>query len=132
MAARCPSLRPGTLKSVPERHHIPMLWLGGALRVRDTVVHRIGASVDLAPTMLHQLGVPGREFRWGRDLLQHGPGSFAWFAHQEGFAFIDPTGWLVFDERSRREVQRSGAANRGHWLRGSALLQATFADYLAR
>ena len=122
----------GRTETVPERHHIPMLWLGGALRVRDTVVHRIGSSVDLAPTMLLQLGLSRAGFRWGRNLLQQGPGGFAWFAHQDGFAFIDPAGWLVFDERSRQDVQRAGAADRSHWRRGSALLQASFADYLSR
>jgi phosphoglycerol transferase MdoB-like AlkP superfamily enzyme len=122
----------GTTETVPARHHIPMLWVGGALRVRDTVVHRIGTSVDLAPTLLTQLQLPRDQFRWGHNLLQPGPGGFAWFAHQEGFAFIDQAGWLVFDERSRREVAREGAADRGHWRRGSALLQAAFDDYLSR
>jgi phosphoglycerol transferase MdoB-like AlkP superfamily enzyme len=119
-------------ESVPDRHHIPMLWVGGALRVRDSVVHRLGSTVDIAPTVLQQLGVPGTGFRWGRNLLQSSGSGFAWFTHQDGFAFIDSAGWLVFDERSRQEVAHGGRAERTHWRRGSALLQATFADYLSR
>ncbi|HYW51460.1 MAG TPA: hypothetical protein VE861_12690, partial [Gemmatimonadaceae bacterium] len=122
----------GTAESILSRHHIPMLWVGGALRVRDTVVHDIGASVDLAPTLLAQLQLPRSNFRWGRDLLAAGSGGFAYFASNDGFAYIDRTGWLVFDERAHRTLERSAAAGATHVRSGGALLQATFDDYLAR
>ncbi|MES3032596.1 MAG: LTA synthase family protein [Gemmatimonadota bacterium] len=127
-----PNGRAGTTRSVPDRHHIPMLWLGGALRVRDTVIHRIGASVDLAPTLLTQLGLRREGFRWGRNLLTTGQDGFAYFANNDGFAFIDGRGWLVFDERANRTVEQSPGAGASHRRNGSALLQASFADYLAR
>jgi phosphoglycerol transferase MdoB-like AlkP superfamily enzyme len=122
----------GAQETVPERHHIPMLWLGGALRVRDTVVHRIGASVDLAPTLLAQLGVSPAGFRWGHNLLRGDVGGFAHFEYHDGFAYIDRTGWMVYDERAQRVLERSPGAGAGHQRTGMALLQAVFADYLAR
>jgi phosphoglycerol transferase MdoB-like AlkP superfamily enzyme len=122
----------GAQETVLERHHIPMLWLGGALRVRDTVVHRIGASVDLAPTLLAQLGVSPRGFRWGQNLLAGDAGGFAHFEHHDGFAFIDRAGWMVYDERARRVLEQSAGAGAHHQRVGTALLQASFADYLAR
>ncbi len=127
-----PALRSGADESVPDRHHVPMLWVGGALRVRDTVVHRLGASVDLAPTLLGQLGIRPDRFRWGQNILRPNAGGFAYFAHNDGFAFIDRSGWLVFDERSGRTVARSSASTAAHVRRGGALLQASFADYLTR
>ncbi len=123
---------PGITESVPDVHHIPMLWLGGALTVRDTVVHRIGASVDLAPTLLAQLGISSTGFRWGQDLLTPGRDGFAYFEYHDGFSFIDRRGWLVYDERARRAVGQSPGATAAHQRSGSALLQASFADYLAR
>ncbi len=122
----------GSTRSVPDRHHIAMLWLGGALRMRDTVIHRIGASVDLAPTLLMQLGLRRADFRWGRNLLTTEQGGFAYFANNDGFAFIDSAGWLVFDERANRALEQSPGAGPTHRRNGSALLQASFADYLAR
>ncbi len=119
-------------ESLVRRHHIPMLWVGGALRVRDTVVHRIGGSVDVAPTLLAQLGVPATGFRWGRDLLRTGAPEFAYFAHDDAVAYIDRQGFLVYDERARRVLERSAGAGPVHQRNGSALLQGTFADYLAR
>ncbi len=127
-----PALPSGAVESVPDRHHVPMLWVGGALRVRDTVVHRIAASVDLAPTLLTQLGIRSEGFRWGQNILQPDDGGFAYFAHNDGFAFIDRAGWLVFDERAGRAVASHGRSEAAHRRRGSALLQATFADYLSR
>lgn len=117
---------------VPDRHHIPMLWLGGALRVRDTVVHRIGASVDLAPTLLAQLGIASTGFRWGQDMFGGSGTGFAYFDHHDGFTFIDRGGWLVYDERGARALDRSQGAGPRQLRNGRALLQATFADYLAR
>jgi phosphoglycerol transferase MdoB-like AlkP superfamily enzyme len=122
----------GATESVVQRHHIPMLWVGGALRVRDTVVHRIGASTDLAPTLLAQLGIEHAAFRWGRNLLTAQPGGFAYFSQHDGFAFLDQRGWLVEDERGGRTLAQSAGAGPAQRRSGSALLQASFADYLAR
>ncbi len=122
----------GRAETVLDRHHIPMLWVGGALAVRDTVVHRIGASVDLPPTLLTQLGVPHARFRWGRNLLTAQPGGFAYVAQNDGFAYIDQRGWLVSDERARRTLARSDGAGATQQRLGRALLQGSYADYLAR
>jgi phosphoglycerol transferase MdoB-like AlkP superfamily enzyme len=122
----------GTSESVVDRHHVPMLWVGGALRVRDTVVHRIGASVDLAPTLLTQLGVSHDRFRWGRSLLTAQPGGFAYFAEHDGFAYIDQRGWLLHDERAGRTLASSGTVGSAQRRSGTALLQGSFADYLMR
>jgi len=127
-----PAARNGAPESVVNRHHIPMLWVGGALRVRDTVVHRIAASTDVAPTLLAQLGIPPTGFRWGRNLLTTRDEAFSYFAHNDGFAYIDRSGWLVHDERGRRTIEQSGRAGAAQLRGGSALLQASFADYLAR
>ena len=122
----------GSTESVVDRHHIAMLWLGGALRVKDTVVHRIGASVDVAPSVLGQLGIPAQGFRWGSDLFTGHTGGFAYFDHNDGFGFVDGGGWLVYDERGRRILGRSASAGARQQRIGTALLQASFGDYLAR
>ena len=122
----------GRQESVPDRHHIPMLWLGGALRVRDTVVHHIASSTDLAPTLLAQLGIPAEGFRWGRNIFDRGSAAFAYFEYHDGFAYIDRDGWLVYDERAGRALERSAHGGASQQRSGSALLQASFADYLSR
>ncbi|MBC7840907.1 MAG: sulfatase-like hydrolase/transferase [Gemmatimonadaceae bacterium] len=122
----------GVTETVPDRHHVPMLWLGGALRVRDTVVHRIASSVDLAPTLLAQLGISSEGFRWGQDLFSGARDGHAYFEYHDGFTFIDRAGWLVYDERAGRALEQSPGAGAQQQRLGAALLQATFADYLSR
>jgi hypothetical protein len=127
-----PAAGDGANEPVPLRYHIPMLWLGGALRVRDTVVHRFGSQVDVAPTLLAQLKRPAAAYRWGKNLLDPAAPNFTYFAHHDGFAFGDADGWLVFDERAQRALEQTGRASEAHRRRGAALLQVSFDEYLAR
>lgn len=112
------------------RYHIPMLWLGGALAVRDTVIHRIGSQTDLAPTLLAQLHLPHERYRWGRDLLATDAASFAYFPYLDGFGFVDPRGRLVYDALGQRITQRAGGAGGAEVRAGLALLRLSFQDYL--
>ena len=88
--------------------------------------------MDLPPTLLTQLGLPHHRFRWGRNLLTAQSGGFAYFAQHDGFAYIDQRGWVVHDERSGRTLARSDGAGASQRRSGTALLQGSFADYLAR
>jgi arylsulfatase A-like enzyme len=115
----------------PDRYHIPMLWLGGALAVRDTVIHTVGSQVDLAPTLLAQLGQPADPFRWGKNLLASGNG-FAYFAYHDGFGFVDPHGWVIYDELAHRATGSEGYGSARLEREGEAMLQTSFADYLSR
>ncbi|HEX6535281.1 MAG TPA: LTA synthase family protein [Gemmatimonadaceae bacterium] len=112
------------------RYHIPMLWLGGALAVHDTVIHRIGSQTDLAPTLLAQLHLPHARYRWGRDLLATDAASFAYFSYLDGFGFVDPRGRLVYDALGGRITQRTGGAGAAEVRAGLALLRLSFQDYL--
>jgi phosphoglycerol transferase MdoB-like AlkP superfamily enzyme len=122
----------GTTEAVTELYHIPLLLVGGALTVRDTVVHRIGASVDLAPTLLAQLGVAPTGFHWGQDLLAPRAHGFAFFQHHVGFAYIDAAGWVAYDAGARRSLGQSRGGGASEQRVGAVLLQSIFADYLAR
>ena len=45
----------------PEVHHIPVLWLGGAVK-EPKVIDRFTAQPDMAATLLGQLGIDHSEF----------------------------------------------------------------------
>jgi phosphoglycerol transferase MdoB-like AlkP superfamily enzyme len=127
-----PRVHPSDGEQASSRYHIPMLWLGGALAVRDTVVHRIGSQTDLAPTLLAQLHLAGDDYRWGRDLLGAGKGdaSFAWFSYLDGFGFVDQRGRLVYDAIGRRVTQRAGDAGPEEVRAGLSLLRESYQSYL--
>lgn len=130
--SRRPVPDPVADERVLDRYHIPMLWLGGALAVRDTVIHTIASQTDIAETLLAQLDQPSSDFRWGSDILSRGDGGFAYFAYHDGFAFIDRRGWMVYDELAHKAVQSGAGAGLEHQRRGAAMLQVSFDDFLAR
>lgn len=111
-------------------YHIPMLWLGGALAVRDTVITTIGSQTDLAPTLLAQLGLPHAAYRWGRDLLAPGARSFAYFSYIDGFGYVDDAGRLVYDPVSGKVTERAGRAGRAELRAGLAILRQSYQSYI--
>lgn len=129
-----PRVHPSDGEQASARYHIPMLWLGGALAVHDTVIHRIGSQTDLAPTLLDQLHLASDDYRWGRDLFAGGGGgaSFAWFAYLDGFGFVDQRGRLVYDAIGRRVTQHAGDAGPPEVRAGLSWLREAYQSYLAR
>ncbi len=127
-----PRVHPSDGEQASARYHIPMLWLGGALAVRDSVVHRIGSQTDIAPTLLDQLRMASGGYRWGRDLLAAGDdsASFAWFAYLDGFGYVDQRGRIVYDAIGRRVTQRAGAAGAPEVRAGLSWLREAYQSYL--
>lgn len=111
-------------------HRIPMVWLGGALTTRDTVVDRYGDQTDIAPTLLAQLGLPHDRYRFGLNLLAPNAASFASYSFQDGFGFADPRGSLVYDAIGRRITERTGTVGQAEQRAGLALLRLSYQAYI--
>jgi phosphoglycerol transferase MdoB-like AlkP superfamily enzyme len=80
-----------------KRFRIPMLWLGGALAVRDTVIHTIGSQTDLPYTLLGQLNLPREDFIYSNDLLSKNPNPFAYYTFHDGVGFISNSSYVVYN-----------------------------------
>lgn len=114
-------------------YRLPMLWLGGALTVRDSVVDEIASQVDLPPTLLDALGLEGGErYRFGRSLLQPTVLDFAYYGYDDGFGMVTAQGSLVYDHRAGRVTSTVGRIGDSERAIGAALLQLTYQDYLDR
>ncbi len=129
-----PRVHPADGEQASARYHIPMLWLGGALAVRDTVVHQIGSQTDLAPTLLDQLHLASDDYRWGRDLLirDADTASFAYFSYLDGFGFVDQRGRIVYDAIGNRVTQRAGRAGDPEVRAGLSWLRGAYQSYLEK
>jgi phosphoglycerol transferase MdoB-like AlkP superfamily enzyme len=115
------------------RFKIPMLWLGGALNVKDSVVHRIGAQSDLAVTLLNQLNIePQIRFSYGKDLLDDSHQSFAYYSFHSGFGFINQDGKVVYDNNSASAIYKEGHSSEKNLRIGKSLQQIVYADFLKR
>ncbi|MEE9462660.1 MAG: LTA synthase family protein [Bacteroidales bacterium] len=91
------SCRVGNLTEYEEkRFRIPMLWLGGALAVRDTVINTYGSQTDLPSTLLGQLNFPREDFIFSNDLLTENPNAFAYYTFHDGIGFISDSSYAVY------------------------------------
>ena len=71
-----------------ETFHIPLLWLGGALAVTDTVISSISCQLDLAPTLLAQLNINHPEYVYGRNILSTHYQPRAYYSYGDGFGLV--------------------------------------------
>jgi phosphoglycerol transferase MdoB-like AlkP superfamily enzyme len=123
-------LPPG--ESASQLYHIPMLWLGGALAVRDTVITVVGSQVDVAPTLLAQLGRPHAQYKWGKNLLAADVHPFAFYSYLDGFGWVDARGRLVYSYNSRQVMQHTPDTDEGQVRAGEAYQRLTYQDFLGR
>lgn len=95
----------------PLRFHIPMLWLGGALKpsLHGTRIARYGSQNDIAPTLLGQLGAPTTHYPFSKNLLQQGGASFGTFAYKGGFGIMADSTRIIFDMTLEKPVFEEGA-----------------------
>jgi phosphoglycerol transferase MdoB-like AlkP superfamily enzyme len=113
-------------------YHIPMLWLGGALAVRDTVITVVGSQVDVAPTLLAQMGLSHASYKWGKNLLAADVQPFAFFSYLDGFGWVDARGRLVYSYNTHQIMQRTPGADERAVRAGEAYQRLTYQDFLGR
>ena len=119
-------------KSARSWYHIPMLWTGGAL-ARGGIIDQLASQVDLAPTLLGQLGLAGGvQYRFGRDLFSRSPRPWAYYGFDDGFGMVTADGSLVWEHMPDRVTSRWGRIGDTELRIGRAMLQATYQDYLDR
>ena len=114
------------------RNHIPMIWVGGAIKEPRTV-EAICNQSDLAATLLAQLRLPHDEYTFSRDVLSSSYRyPFAYHTYINGFSLVDSTGFVVYDLNSEQVIVDQSTDTKRLTLLGKALLQATSADLRSR
>jgi phosphoglycerol transferase MdoB-like AlkP superfamily enzyme len=118
------SCRVGNLSEHEEkRFRIPMLWIGGALAVRDTVISNYGSQTDLPFTLLGQLGLSREEFIFSNDLLSGNPNSFAYYTFHDGIGFISDSSYAVYSLTTDSYIIASDMNSGRDLKKGLAYLQ---------
>ena len=115
-----------------ERFHIPMVWTGGAVAAKDTVISKIGSQTDLSATLLNQLGINSDEFLFSKNILDDSVQEFAFFDYPDAFGMITPDYFYVFDNNVKDFVSFRGNASALDSIKGKAYLQAVSADHIKR
>ena len=120
---------PDNLKEYePNRYHIPMLWIGGAV-ASPKKIDTIAVQTDLASTLLNVLGLSTEEFTFSKDILDPQTQHYAFYTFNNGFGFIDASGVSVYDNESERSLlESSSSGSESRLKKGKALLQTLYDD----
>ena len=116
------------ITSDPHIHHIPVLWLGGAVR-EPRKIDLFTAQSDMAATMLSQLGMDHKDFRFSRNVLSDSYSyPFSFYTFNNGFCFIDSTGVTLYDDDASECLINDSYGSESRLKRGKAILQTLYDD----
>lgn len=118
----------GTTDRGGEFSHIPMLWLGGAIK-QPLEVDKIMNHADLAATLLGQLELDHSMFPFSRNVLGSDyvyPAAF--YSSSSVFAFRDSTGVTAYDVKADCVSYEEPALSEERLNRGKAILQTVYDD----
>jgi phosphoglycerol transferase MdoB-like AlkP superfamily enzyme len=122
----------GLTEADEHRYRIPLLWVGGAVKGPKRI-SVICNQTDLPATLLGQLGIAHTDYRFSRDVMSatyRRP--FAFHTFDNGFSFIDASGYTVYDLTSGRTVTDKPRPSARRVTLGKAFLQQCITDLAAR
>ena len=118
----------GTVDRGGEFSHIPMLWLGGAIK-EPMKIDKMMNQTDMAATLLGQLGLDHSMFPFSRDVLSESyVYPFAFYSSGSVFAFRDSTGVSAYDIKADCISYEEPSASEERLNRGKAILQSAYDD----
>jgi phosphoglycerol transferase MdoB-like AlkP superfamily enzyme len=102
-----------------ERHHIPMLITGGAIKEewRGKSIQRVGSQLDIAATLLNQMKQPATDFAYSKNLFNASSPAFAYYAFDNGFGIVSDSTWVIYDHNRNGMLNDTTPQNR-RWERG--------------
>ena len=116
-----------TYFGVGEEHemhdHVPMLWLGGAVK-EPRRIEQLCNQTDLPATLLGQMGLSHDDFLFSRDVMSRNyTYPFAVHTYNNAITMKDSTGFAVYDLNARRIIVDKSTDGMALIRRGMAILQ---------
>ena len=115
----------------PSKFRIPLIFSGGALSMKGRI-NNIGSQTDIVTTILDQIHLPTKDFKWGKDLLDSSAKQFAFYSFNNGFGFVTPKGTETMDNVSRKPIYISPGFDTSDLKYGKAYMQSSYQDFLNR
>jgi phosphoglycerol transferase MdoB-like AlkP superfamily enzyme len=114
----------------PERHQIPFLIVGGAVKA-PRKIDTYASQIDIAATLLYQLHIPHQEFTFSKNILNPDSPHFAFYTFPDGFGFLTLDNHYVYDCTSHSVVTNEGNPFENK-KKGEAYLQVLYDDLSRR
>lgn len=114
------------------KYHIPMIWLGGALNVNDTVISRMASQTDLAATLLSQLDINTDEFKFSKNILASAYVPYSFFTYTGGFGYQQPGSYLIYNTVTNTYTEPKSKQDPLASKQGKAILQSVYMDFIEK
>lgn len=114
------------------KFRIPMLWIGGAVAKQDTTIETYCSQSDVALTVLHQLNLDNKKYKFSQDILSANPPAFAFCLFHDGFCYYTKDRKLSFDNTSGKPIITEGNVDENYINTGKAYLQVLTDDFMNR
>jgi phosphoglycerol transferase MdoB-like AlkP superfamily enzyme len=113
-------------------YRIPVLWLGGALKKQNVIVHKTVDQLDMAGSLVRQLNFPDSAFHFSKNIFDSASKHWAFFTYNDGIGFVTDSSRTLFDNAGKRIVFEEGKSDTEHEKIAKALLQKIYSDFLKR
>lgn len=114
-----------------ENHTIPLIFAGGAVK-QAMRIETYASQIDIAATLLHQLGLKHDEFTFSKNILNPASPHFGYFTVPNVFGMITADNQLVFNCESNRIQTDEGTKKSANLEKGKAYLQKLYDDLAKR
>ncbi|MES2798132.1 MAG: sulfatase-like hydrolase/transferase, partial [Bacteroidota bacterium] len=93
--------------SKKDEFHIPLLFIGGALKAKPMIISQVCSQNDIAKSVLAQLSIQDSSYNWSRNLFAKQKNPSAYFAFNNGFGLVQTDKWFTFDNHTKQVIQKS-------------------------
>jgi len=111
----------------PQRYHIPLLLLGGALKAKGPIA-TLGSQADIAATLLSQLGFSYSEFTFSKDMLNPNVPHFAFSTVPNAFMMKTTDNTVFYNCETNKTILDNGKMPGKNLPYGKAYLQKLYDD----
>jgi len=114
-----------------KRFQIPLIIIGGAVK-RPLKVDTYASQIDIAATIIYQLGLPHNEFTFSKNILNPSSPHFGYFTFPNGFGMTTEKNQLIFDCEANKVVLDQGDNKNANLKPAKAYLQTLYDDLSKR
>lgn len=118
---------PRPIENPVEGHTVPLILIGGAVK-EPRLVDTYASQIDIAATLLSQLGLPHDEFTFSKNILNPDSPHFGYFTSPTLFGMVTSENQLVFNLDAKSVQIDEGAEKGANLEKGKAYLQKLYDD----
>jgi phosphoglycerol transferase MdoB-like AlkP superfamily enzyme len=100
---------PQEIDDAPQRHHIPLVFTGGALARRGERIDRLASQTDIGASLFAMLGLRWEGIGYSRNIFSAATPQVAVFTEPSLIGIITPTDTVVYDPDADKPILPNAA-----------------------